>query len=232
MKRFIKVLSGAIDRIITSIFVLMMFFGIYALYDSYSLYLSAQDRGLLAYKPQPDTVYEEVPFEGYVAWLTLDDTTIDYPIMQGIDNDEFLNKDPHGNYSLAGSIFLDYRNAADFSDDYSLVYGHHMGHGAMFGALDNYKQWTFFRDHKEGTLMVGGKTQDLYVFAVVETTADEELIFSPDSSVKSELITYIEDTATYYDDQADVNEDRIVALSTCSSDGSMERLVVFATIEP
>lgn len=42
-----------------------------------------------------------------VAWLTIDDTKIDYPVMQGKDNTEYLNKDPYGDYALAGSIFLD-----------------------------------------------------------------------------------------------------------------------------
>ncbi|MBR1845920.1 MAG: class B sortase, partial [Oscillospiraceae bacterium] len=56
--------------------------------------------------------------------------------MQGETNGKYLNTDPYGEYSLSGSIFLDSRNAGDFSDSYSLVYGHHMADGMMFGALD------------------------------------------------------------------------------------------------
>ena len=59
---------------------------------------------------------------GYaVAWLTVDDTKIDYPLCQCDDNKFFLNHDPQGNYSLAGSIFLDFRNNPDFTDRYTWV---------------------------------------------------------------------------------------------------------------
>lgn len=231
MKKAVKVLSGAVDRLVMSIFVLMTLFGLYALYDSYSLFLNAQDKSLLAYKPQPDSISEEVPFEGYVAWLTLDDTDIDYPIMQGIDNDEFLNKDPFGKYSLSGSIFLDYRNKADLTDDYSLVYGHHMEHGAMFGALDKYKDRSYYRSHRSGTLMVGGKAYNLHIFAAAPTYADEYTIFDPTRTDKESVMKFIHENALYCDEPDDVSANRILALSTCSSNGSIERFVVFAMIE-
>ncbi|MCR5793722.1 MAG: class B sortase, partial [Solobacterium sp.] len=68
--------------------------------------------------------------------LVIDDTGIDFPVMQGSDNTEYLTKDPDGNYSVCGSVFLDCRNSADLSDPYNLVYGHHMRGQYMFGALD------------------------------------------------------------------------------------------------
>lgn len=76
--------------------------------------------------------------------MTIDDTNIDYPVMQGEDNNEYLNKDPFGNYALSGSIFLDRRNNPEFKDYYSLIYGHHMEHGMMFGAIDEYLNEDYF----------------------------------------------------------------------------------------
>jgi SrtB family sortase len=61
-----------------------------------------------------------------VGFLTVEGTNIDYPVMQGIDNSHYLNTDPFGAYSLSGSIFLDSRSSPDFSDEYSVIYGHHM----------------------------------------------------------------------------------------------------------
>jgi len=229
-KKTVRFLSGTIDQLLICVFVLMMLLGLYALYDSYSLYRNAQDRSLLVYKPQPDSISEEVPLDGYVAWLTLSNTGIDYPIMQGADNNEFLNKDPYGNYSLSGSIFLDSRNSSDFTDDYSLVYGHHMEHGAMFGALDNYRERSYCRAHKSGTLMVGGKMYTLDIFASVITHADKDIIFNPEHPDRNALMQYIKESAVYYDEIYEDTGKRILALSTCSSDGSMERFVVFATI--
>ena len=73
-----------------------------------------------------------------VGWIVVDDTNIDYPVMQGYDNSQYLNLDPYGEYSLSGSIFLDSRNSSDFTDPYSIIYGHHMEYGKMFGAIDDY----------------------------------------------------------------------------------------------
>ena len=61
-----------------------------------------------------------------VGWITIFDTHISYPVVQGKDNQEYLNKDVFGKFSFSGSIFLDYRNACDFTDSYSIIYGHHM----------------------------------------------------------------------------------------------------------
>lgn len=67
------------------------------------------------------------------AWLTIDDTGIDYPVVRGKDDMEYINKDVYGNFALSGSIFLSSANQPDFTDPYNLIYRHHMSNGAMFG---------------------------------------------------------------------------------------------------
>ena len=57
------------------------------------------------------------------AWLTLDGTEVDYPILQGEDNYEYLNKNVYGEFALSGSLYLDSNNSRDFTDKYSLIYG-------------------------------------------------------------------------------------------------------------
>ena len=74
-----------------------------------------------------------------VGWIKIFDTHISYPVVQGKDNQEYLNKDVFGEFSFSGSIFLDYRNACDFTDSYSIIYGHHMEYGAMFGDVVEFK---------------------------------------------------------------------------------------------
>ena len=66
-------------------------------------------------------------------WLTIDGTHVDYPIVQGEDDMEYVNKGVYGEFSLSGTIFLDSENTSDFSDCYNLLFGHHMANGAMFG---------------------------------------------------------------------------------------------------
>lgn len=78
-----------------------------------------------------------------IGWVTVDGTHIDYPVTQASDNDKYVNTDAEGKYSLAGSIFLDYRNQKDFTDFNSILYGHHMADHAMFGDLADFKNRTF-----------------------------------------------------------------------------------------
>lgn len=79
------------------------------------------------------------------AWITLDNTKIDYPVLQGDINLKYLNRDFFGDTSLSGNIFLDKRNSPDFKDEYSLVHGHHMEKRKMFGDLDLYRKKDFFK---------------------------------------------------------------------------------------
>ena len=139
------------------LFVLALLVVAYGLYDAWYVYNKANDDSYLRYKPVPgESMAEDMPItDDMVAWITIDDTNIDYPVMQGDNNMEYLNINPYGEYSLSGSIFLDSRNAEDFSDDYSILYGHHMEHGAMFGALDDFYDNDYLRNHSTGTLIVG-----------------------------------------------------------------------------
>ena len=74
----------------------------------------------------------------YKFWINVQGTNIDYPVVQGSDNDFYLNHDFNKNYLPAGSIFLDYRN--DFQKDFnSVIYGHHMRNSTMFGQMEKFK---------------------------------------------------------------------------------------------
>ena len=87
------------------------------------------------------------------------------------DNDKYVNTDAEGKYSLAGSIFLDYRNQKDFTDFNSILYGHHMADHAMFGDLADFKNRTFFDAHPSGNLYYGGSNHKVDFFAFLEADA-------------------------------------------------------------
>ena len=61
-----------------------------------------------------------------VSWITIPDTNIDYPLLQGKDNNQYLHKDMEGRDSAAGAIFLDHGDKADLSSRHNIIYGHHM----------------------------------------------------------------------------------------------------------
>lgn len=226
MYKAIKVTDNLIDKCISLISIIILLIGMWFIYDSIYVFSHAE-ANVSAFRPKKggSTDILKDLSEDAIAWIYIDGTSIDYPIMQGEDNVEYLNKDPYGEYSLAGSIFLDSRNSSDFSDYYSLVYGHHMAGGHMFGALDEFKNKEYLNKHKTGYLMVDNKTYDIEVFAFLETDANEDIIFNPTSG--GDVLGFIQRNADIYYKPVG---NRIIALSTCKSPMSTLRFIVFASI--
>ena len=233
LKRVVRFLDAVTDRVLLFGFLFLFFIGAYALYDSYLVYSAANDTSWLAYKPGYEgTETETKPIQGQmVAWLTVPDTNIDYPVMQGENNQEYLTKDPFGEYSLAGSIFLDSRNTPNFCDQYSLIYGHHMEAGMMFGALDAFSD-AFYRDaHPTATLMIEDRNYSLELFAFLEGSATEEALFSPTERPVVDTLAVVREHAFWFsEDSAPGISDRIVALSTCKYPDTVERTLLFYKI--
>ena len=91
--------------------------------------------------------------EDVTAWLYLPDSVINYPVLQHGDNDYYLTRQIAGSYNKNGSIFMDYRNASDFSDRNTIIYGHHMRTGNMFGKLVNFKSDSYYQKHDHMFIM-------------------------------------------------------------------------------
>lgn len=213
------------------VFTAVLLIIIYALYDSWYIYDKA-NIDLMKYKPaEGSSVPADAPItEDMVAWITMNDTNIDYPIMQGDNNLEYLNMNPYGEYSLSGSIFLDSRNKPDFSEQYSIIYGHHMEYGAMFGALDEYLDGAYLKDHSDGILLVG--RENARSFTIKAFASAKVNLFEADSFFDPEIEDpkeKIREKAAVFD--ASVPEsNRIIALSTCTEASSKNRLLVFCYI--
>ena len=230
MLKFWKRLNELYGWLLISVFGFIMLIGLWQVYDNYYMFSHTLDKSILRYKPVPtDTPPADWPITNDMAgWLTIKGTNIDYPVMQGNDNNAYLYMDPFGKYSLTGSIFLDSRSSPDFSDEYSVIYGHHMDYGKMFGALDDFLNETYLKQHAAGTLMVGRNAEKVYeleCFASMKVSAKEKIVFD----IKQEQIRqFIHDNAavlTHEDDS------RILALSTCADANSVTRVVVFCYIK-
>ena len=174
----------------------------------------------------------------YRAWLTMFDTNIDYPIMQGIDDVYYASHDVYGQVSLTGSIYLAAGNTGDCSDSYNLIYGHHMDNKAMFGGLDDFREESYFNSHREGTLVTQSGVYDLYTFAVIDTDAYVDEVYEVGDRM-DEVLAFLRARAESPDDKTHVRildesvlegAERIVALSTCADAETYGRLVVFATM--
>ena len=95
--------------------------------DDDNVYL---DKDLIA------TLQEAFKNKDVVAYISFPEAGITYPVVQGKDNSQYLYHNIYGQYSINGSIFLDSDNNDDFSSVSSVIYGHHMNNGSMFGSLE------------------------------------------------------------------------------------------------
>ena len=236
LRKSIIIAHKSINFIVAIVSLLLFLICLYAMIDAAMVYNGANDSGIMKYKPAAGNTEELRELsDDAVAWITIDGTRIDYPVMQGKTNAEYLNKnkDPYGGFSLSGSIFLDNRNDKSFSDPYSLIYGHHMEYGAMFGALDEFKDKAYFDAHRTGLLTVtNGDEYNIRFFAACMAQATEKVIFDPPESNNQALLDYLNEHAFIYDPSGVDAGLKLIALSTCQSAESNERMIVFGVLTP
>lgn len=232
-RKIVVFLDTCVDYAILAVCLVAFAICAYATFDAAMVYYGARDSSMLKYKPElagGAEVLRELSKDA-VAWITVDGTNIDYPVMQGKDNNIYVNKDPYGDFSLSGSIFLDSRNSANFEDEYSLLYGHHMERGFMFGALDEYAKEGYLKKHRTGLLTtVEGQKYDINLFASMETEATEGVIFNPTEGTFGSVLAYIKSHASVCELDGVNGKTQLLALSTCTSADSLERTIVFGTL--
>lgn len=233
MSGVIRCANKFLNLFLSVLIILALLYGGFSLWDTYRIYADAGiDSELLQYKPTGEasdpSLSELIALNGDVrGWIVVDDTGIDYPLVQGATNLEYLNADVYGEYSLSGSIFLDCRNAADFSDFYTLLYGHHMEKGAMFGDLGNFHKTDYFETHTTGTLYAPNKTYHLELYACLAVDAYDARVFDP-TAQDADFLKYIRENAAQYREINVSAEDRIIGLSTCADATTNGRTVVYA----
>lgn len=176
--------------------------------------------------------------EDSVGWIELKDTVIDYPIVQGEDNEYYLHNDINGNSSKNGTIFQDVRDGAIGSDeltDFNVLYGHHMASGAMFAGICNYKNPNYVNDHPFAVIYgEDGSVYQAEFFAgqVISGESDEGLyVYKFDS--EQEFDDYIEGLKenSTFDTNVEIEYgDKILALVTCSYETNNSRYVLYAKL--
>ena len=249
LKKFLKTANFLVYLILLVMILIGTLYAGYSLWDNYKIYSQADkvQKDMLRFKPDLSSEksvklsFEELrSINGDVcAWLTIDNTNIDYPVVHGIDNFEYVSKDVYGDFSLAGSIFLDFRCAPDFSDNYNIVYGHHMANSKMLGDLDKYKKQEFFENNKTGTLITPDKTFRLEIFSVILVRESDIKIFGwSENTDLNKFADYIKDNSLYYD-SAVLNKVKmlsssaqVVSVTTCSEEFSDARTVLIARMVP
>lgn len=160
-------------------------------------------------------------------WLTMTGTNIDYPVVQGRDNFEYLDKDLQRNFSPGGSLFLDYRNKPGFVDSFNVIYGHNMTGGRMFADLKEYYDQDFFDAHPDGMLFTPEQNYHLNVIGIYKADAYASGVYGR-RSVNSELLGTMLKCKPQR--KLNVRGRQILALSTCSTAMDDSRDVLFCTM--
>ena len=233
--RLVSLLAGGL-------ILLMLLYGGYSLWDTAMVYSGAfLSEELLAFKPASDdpnsnpTLTELQEINPDVrAWLTVYETNIDYPVVQGETDWDYINTDIYGEFALSGSIFLDSRNSPGFSDAYNIVYGHHMDNGGMFGDVVEFVNTSYFQAHPTGRLYLPQATYDITFFACAQVDAYDHTVYNPIPSSQGgvgELVKYAEDMAVQYRDIGVRDSDQIIALSTCAEAQTNGRVVIFGRLD-
>ena len=217
----------------------LLLFGGYCLCSDAAVRRSANLSGqVLQYKPSeeggenPSLAQLQQLNRDVIGWLTVPDTPIDYPLLQGQDDLEYVNHDVQGEFALSGAIFLSCQNAADFGDRYSLVYGHHMENRAMFGCLPDFLEEAFFLSHKTGTISLPQTTFKMEFFACVETDAMDPWLYNigKAGADREGLLRHIQALGGIMTEMP--MEGPIAAFSTCSDARTNGRVVLLAKVSP
>ena len=188
-----------------------------------------------------NTPHTLVDFEGLrrinpdvVAWICIEGTNINYPVVQSPDNSRYLTLLFDGTRNDAGSIFMDYRNESTLSDRNTILYGHNMQNGTMFNQITNYKDQEFYDRHPAGLLVTPEGSYKIEFVAGYVTDMNSEawkLEFASDAEFSLWLTGAI--TQSTFTAVPDFEPgDRVVTLSTCNYEYSDARYVLVGILKP
>ena len=171
-------------------------------------------------------------------WLYQKDTVINYPVVQGTDNDTYLHTRFDKQWSGGGTLFVDYRMEKDFKGFNSIIYGHHMKDGSLFRSIRGYtKEEGYYDKHKTLELATPHGNYHLVVFSAFITKATDENTYKMtyDEAEKQAYIdrAWEQSELPITRDSVDVTkDDRLVTLSTCAYDYEEARYIVMCKMVP
>ncbi len=241
MEKKEKKKNGILYRIVMVILIAIIAFSLYKIgtiiygyYKGMNQYNQAQQVAGVG-----DTFTGEVDFsklmdvnEDIKAWIYSEGTTINYPVVQGPDNDYYLYRMFNGEYNGAGSIFIDYRNDDPFNEFNTVLHGHRMKDGTMFKSLIEYRDMDFYNQHKVMQITTPDTYYDLQIFAVVTIPADSDLYRFEflDDDAKRNYINKIQEINEIKTNVSVTEQDRIVMMSTCTFEFDDARLCVYGKL--
>lgn len=164
-----------------------------------------------------------------VGWIYVEaQNNISYPICQTVDNEYYLHRTFRKESLFAGAIFEDFCNSPDFSDPNTLVYGHNMKNGSMFGMLKKMKEQARYDSSPYFWILTPGGNYRYHIYAAFNTPSDSEvyMLFSKQGQEFLEWETKMQQRSEVANSVPLAQDDYSVTLSTCTSDSSVRCVVM------
>ena len=163
-----------------------------------------------------------------IGWIYCPDTPINYPVVKGKDNNQYLRTDLKGKYLVSGTIFADYRNGNVGEDSNYIVYGHNMKNSTMFGTLVKYKEQSYYDAHPILYFLTPDKNYiiELCAGAVVKRDSDIYKTTLNDNTVADFIAK-----STFKSTVTIEKGENIITLSTCSYEFNNARYVLIAKLK-
>ena len=185
----------------------------------------------------PDHPFKVLMDEDMVGWISIDGTTINYPVMQTKDNPNYyLKRNFEKEYSDLGTPYIQ-EDCDLLSSDNLIIYGHHISGNRMFGALEDYKSKSFYEEHKTihfDTLTQQGEYEIVAVFKTVAYSSEGFRYYDfVHAESEEEFNAYVETCrglALYDTGVTAEYGDKLITLSTCEYSAANGRLVVVAKL--
>ena len=174
--------------------------------------------------------------EDMVAWIKIENTNMDYPVMQTKDRpDYYLRRNFYKEYSYYGTPYIDENCDIETSDNL-IIYGHHIKNNQLFGILEKYKNENFYKENKIIEFTTKNKSAKYEIIAVFTTVAYSkdtfkyyEYIIMDDKEEFDTFINKCKELSFYSIEKSAEYEDKLITLSTCEYSRKNGRLVVVAT---
>lgn len=168
-----------------------------------------------------------------VGWIFNQNGVINYPILQGETNDYYLTRLINGKTNANGSIYMDSLNNSNFSDRNTIIYGHSMQNGTMFGTLLRYRYQSYCDAYPEFYIYTPYAKYRVEVFAAYETTINDKVYnFFTNESDFEEFLSYAKNKSKIKTEVSVTASEKIVTFSTCAYSSNDSRFVVCGKLVP
>lgn len=165
----------------------------------------------------------------YKMWIQIENTNINYPVVQGSDNDYYLKHNFRKESNISGTVFVESANDID-NDKNIILYGHNMRNGTMFNNITNYKEESFFNEDNKISIIMNNTLYEYEVFSVyVKNVSEVNLAIGFASEDEFINYAYNEAEESLYKKDVDFSaEDNLITLVTCSYEFTDARTIVVA----